>query len=52
MQKLTFPMPLFGKRSLSLIIFPGMLLYQAIYTLFIGIFIQLVFEEKPITETL
>lgn len=36
----------------KIIIFPGMLLFRAIFALFIGIFIQLIFEEKPITEPL
>jgi len=50
MQELTFQLPLLGKYSL--VIFPSLLLYRAIYTIFIGIFIQLIFEEKPITEPL
>ena len=33
-------------------IFPGMLMYRAIFAMFIGIFIQLIFEDKPITEPL
>jgi len=33
-------------------VFPGMLIYRAIFALFIGIFIQLIFEDKPITEPL
>lgn len=33
-------------------IIPGMLLYRAIFALFIGIFVQLIFEDKPITEPL
>ena len=33
-------------------VLPGMLLFRAIFALFIGIFIQLIFEDKPITEPL
>lgn len=39
-------------KAVSMNIFPGMLLLRSIFALFIGIFIQLVFENKPITETL
>ena len=31
---------------------PAMLIYQGIFALFIGIFIQLIFEDKPVTEPL
>ena len=43
--------PLFGS-DFHLHIFPGMLLFRAFFALFVGIFIQLVFEDKPITEPL
>lgn len=33
-------------------VLPGMVLFRAIFALFIGIFIQLIFEDKPITEPL
>lgn len=35
-----------------LYVFPGMLLFRSLFALFIGIFIQLIFEDKPITEPL
>ena len=31
---------------------PGLLLFRSIFALFIGIFVQLIFEDKPITEPL
>jgi len=38
--------------SLHFDLLPNMLLFRAIFALFIGIFIQLIFEDKPITEPL
>jgi hypothetical protein len=36
--------------SFSLYLFPGMLVINSFLALFIGIFLQLIFEEKPVTE--
>ncbi len=36
----------------NLYIFPGMLLVSAFIAMFVGIFLQLIFEDKPITEPL
>ncbi len=49
--RLRYEIPVY-KEALSFEIFPGMLIYRAIFALFIGIFIQLIFEDKPITEPL
>lgn len=49
--RLRYEVPVF-KEIPSFEIFPGMLIYRAIFALFIGIFIQLIFEDKPITEPL
>jgi hypothetical protein len=40
----------FGK--FDLYIFPAMLLINAFIAMFVGIFLQLIFEDKPITEPL
>ncbi len=48
---LKYEIPFFSKEK-TLDFFPGMLLYRAIFALFFGIFIQLIFEDKPITEPL
>jgi len=42
--------PLFGK--FEVYIFSGMLLVRTFFALFIGIFMQLIFESKPVTEPL
>ncbi|MDZ7721649.1 MAG: hypothetical protein U5R06_02185 [candidate division KSB1 bacterium] len=42
----------FSKKGWSLYVFPGMLLFRAIFALFVGMFIELIFEDKPITEPL
>jgi hypothetical protein len=34
----------------EIVIFPGLWIYRSIFSLFVGIFIQLIFEEKSITE--
>ncbi len=38
--------------KLPLIIFPRMLIFLAVFALFFGVFIQLIFEEKPVSEPL
>ena len=38
--------------KLSFIIFPKMLIFLAVFALFFGVFIQLIFEDKPVTEPL
>lgn len=49
--KLMYKIPIIKNQS-SFEVFPGMLLFRAFFSLFIGIFIQLIFEDKPITEPL
>lgn len=41
-----------AKKDIKLRIFPGMLVINAFLALFIGIFLQLIFEDKPVTEPL
>ena len=45
------PFHFFGK-EMNIKLLPGMLLFRAVFVLFIGIFIQLIFEDKAITEPL
>lgn len=51
--KLKYHVPLaFISKDCVIDIFPGLLLIRTFFALFIGIFIQLIFEDKPITEPL
>jgi len=50
--KILYKIPFPFNKNLLILVFPGMLFFRAIFALFIGIFIQLIFEEKAITEPL
>ncbi len=41
-----------GQSAGMVVVFPGMLIFRAVFALFMGIFVQLIFEDKPITEPL
>lgn len=51
LERIIFTSPI-GNKSYKLRILPGMIFYRTIFALFIGLFIQLIFEDKPITEPL
>ena len=47
--RIMYIVPFFGKKIKVL---PGILIFRSIFVIFMGIFIQLIFEDKPITEPL